>query len=406
MSISIAILSFLFADTTPSGPWSQWGGPGRDFHAPPAKLAESWPAGGPKQLWSRQLGDGFSAVVTDGKTLYTMYRGDGNQNIAAAIDPANGKTLWERPLDATPLANMFLDYGKGPNSTPLIAGSRLFVATFTGQFAALDRNSGKMLWYKELWKELGGTFRDVGYSNSPIAVGDLVIAPVGGQGKGVIALRQSDGGVAWQKTNLANAMSSPILIQVDGKDQLVVFMVDGVAGLDPKTGDQLWLHPHKTDYDVNAATPVWYPEHKTLVISSAYSSGARAIQLTPQGPTELWFNRRLRVHHGNLLRIGDHVYASSGDFGPAPLTAVHIPTGKIAWQERKFSKANLIYCDGKVIVLDEDGNLALASLSPTGLKVISEAQPLTKLAWTPPTLAGTKLFIRDRKTLAAYELGR
>ena len=65
----------------------------------------------------------------------------------------------------------------------------------------------------------------------------------------------------------------------------------------------------------------------------------------------------------------------------------------------------LLYADGKAILLDEDGNLGLVTLSPTGMKVLARASVLQNLAWTPPTLSGTTLYVRDRKTIAAFNLG-
>jgi len=106
------------------------------------------------------------------------------------------------------------------------------------------------------------------------------------------------------------------------------------------------------------------------------------------------------------MHIGDYVYGASGDFGPSFLTAVELKTGKIAWQDRSFGRAQLLYADGKLIVLDEDGNLGLATVSPQGLKVLSRAPVLENLSWTPPTLAGTTLYVRDRKTIAAFALGK
>jgi outer membrane protein assembly factor BamB len=399
------LVAALLADGV--APWPQWGGPTRDFHVKDAKLAASWPTEGPKRLWSRELGDGFSAVIADEQRIYTMYRDD-DANVAIALDPATGRTVWEQKIDATPLRGMFLDYGSGPNSTPLLAGERLFVVTFTGQLSALDRASGQVLWRQELWKTHDGTFRDVGYSGSPIAYRDTVILPLGGKGKAVAAFKQSDGSLAWKRQDFENAMSSPLLVSVDGQEQLVAFMVDHVIGLNPLNGDLVWSHPHKTDYAVNASTPIW-ADGNVLVVSSAYGTGARALKLERTGDRttvrQLWFTQRLRVHHGNMLRIGEYVYGSSGDFGPAPLTAVHVPTGKIAWQDRRFPKASLLYAAGKVIVLDEDGRLALTTLTPEGLTVHSEAQVLTKLSWTVPTLVGSRLYVRDRKTIAAFDLG-
>src|SRR5688572_3949963 len=113
----------------------------------------------------------------------------------------------------------------------------------------------------------------------------------------------------------------------------------------------------------------------------------------------------MRVHIGTVIRLGDFAYGSSGDFGPAFISAINLKTGDIAWQDRSFARAQLLYADSKLIVLDEDGVLGLAAVSPQGLKVLARAPVLMNLAWTPPTLVGTTLYVRDRKTLAAFDLG-
>ena len=82
----------------------------------------------------------------------------------------------------------------------------------------------------------------------------------------------------------------------------------------------------------------------------------------------------MRVHHGTIARIGDYIYASSGDFGPSFFTAINVKNGTIAYQDRTFPKINFVLADGKFIILDEDGNLALATASPTELKVISKGE--------------------------------
>ena len=69
------------------------------------------------------------------------------------------------------------------------------------------------------------------------------------------------------------------------------------------------------------------------------------------------------------------------------------------------AKAQLLLADGKFILLDEDGTLALARAPPQRFEVISRTALLKKLAWTPPTLVGTRLYVRDRETIMALELG-
>ena len=109
--------------------------------------------------------------------------------------------------------------------------------------------------------------------------------------------------------------------------------------------------------------------------------------------------------HGNAVRIGDHVYGSSGDLGPAYLMAVDLTNGELKWRERGFSKATLLLADGTLIILDEDGNLAVATATPEKLEVHARAKVLQRLAWTVPTLIGTLLYLRDEHTFKCLDLG-
>ena len=145
-------------------------------------------------------------------------------------------------------------------------------------------------------------------------------------------------------------------------------------------------------------------------MSSAYDSGSRVIKLTKQEgktvPEQLWYSRKMRIHHGNAVRIGDHVYGSSGDFGTAFLVGMEIKTGKVAWRDRGFAKATCVVGDGKLIILDEDGQLALATATPQGLTVHSKCKVATEeYAWAAPTLVGKTLYVRDRKHIMALDLG-
>jgi hypothetical protein len=100
------------------------------------------------------------------------------------------------------------------------------------------------------------------------------------------------------------------------------------------------------------------------------------------------------------------VYAASGESGPAPITAFEVKTGRILWHtSREFAKSQLLLADNKLIILDADGVLALATPTATSLTVHSRVQLLNKVAWTPPSLAGTTLYIRDRANLMALDLG-
>jgi len=403
-----------------AGAWRQWGGPDRNFISNATGLADSWPADGPPLLWRRPLGLGHSAIMADEGVLYTLYR-PGKEisrrgpweslERVIAMDAATGKTLWEYEYASEPLD---FSFGPGPHASPLIAGPLVFTVGTNKQVHAFEKLTGRLVWSHDLVKEYGsppGLLRPgvkAGYGSSPLAYKDLILMQAGGDGQAVMAFRQKDGSLAWKSGDFLTAEAAPLLIDVDGQTQLVVFAGQGVNGLDPDTGRIIWSHPHDTDGDMNNSMPVWGPDN-VLFITSAYNQGSRALRLARKGEKteveELWFTNRFRLMFSNALRLGDFIYGSSGDFGPAFFGALDIRTGTLAWQERGFGRVSLLHADGKTIVLDEDGDLALVRLSPKGMEILSTTRVFGTTSWTVPTLVGTTLYARDRAEVVALALG-
>jgi outer membrane protein assembly factor BamB len=405
-----------------SSAWPGWGGPRRNFTSDTKGLADTWPPEGPKRLWSRPLGEGHSSIIGEAGRLYTMYRpSTGLRNnwkaeeVIVALDAASGKTIWEYRYP-TSLETMNFSRGAGPHSTPLISGNRLFAASTDKQFFALDKPTGKLLWSHNFVKEYNALPNQMrwavkpGYSASPIAYKDIVIAAVGAPERGVMAFSQNDGRVVWSAGNYSDiAPASPQIITLEGEQQLVITSGDGVHAYDPNTGKPIWEYLIPSRSGVNISSPVWCPEDRLLFVSCAYDGGSRVLQLARSGERtearELWYSNKMRVHFGNVLRIGDFFFGSSGDFGPSFLTAINARTGTIAWQDRSFAKVSFVAADGKVILLDEDGNLGLVTLSAEGLKVLARAPVATATSWTVPTLIGNTLYLRDRVNIQALSVG-
>ena len=399
---------FVFGQTSP--PWGQWGGPSRNFHVSAGRIAETWPESGPTQLWNRALGEGYSSILVDQGLLITMYR-EGDDEVVIALDANTGATTWQFGYDAPLLNNGYFDVwlnsaGPGPYSTPLIAGETVFTVGVNGHFHALDKRSGEVRWSHNLVD----TFDLLDYNafaSSPLVYGPTVILPLGGSGHGVVALDQETGAIAWRSADFDLAPGSPILINVDGQDQLVVLGQQELVGLNPRDGRRLWNHPHENELGLNISMPVWGPDN-LLFLSSAYDSGSRLVRLRQiDGHTnveEMWFNNRIRLHFGNALRIDNVVLGSTGDFGPAFMAGLDIETGRELWRERSFARAHMLYADNKLVIVDEDGEVAVASLTADGLHVHARRKILTENAWTPPTLADSILYIRDRKNILALDL--
>jgi len=385
--------------------WLQWGGPGRNFISDSKGLADSWPASGPRRLWNRELGEGHSGILVEKGKLYTMYR-KGEREVIVSLEADSGKTVWEYSYDA-PTKGMDYSEGFGPHSTPLISGDVLYAVGALGTFHALDKKTGKVLWSHELWLDMHGRKLDRGYACSPIEFKSTVILQVGGPGQAVVAFNKKDGSIAWKKQDFTVSFSSPLLIDLDGQPQLVVFAAEQIVGLNPTDGDLLWSYPHRTEYGLNISTPVWC-DGNLLFCSSAYNGGSRVLRLTlKDGKTsaeQVWFNNKVRVHIGTIIRLGDYVYCASGDFGPSFFSAVNVKTGEVAWRERSFARASSLYADGKLILLDEDGTLALIEATPLKLMALAKTSLLQHTSWTPPTLSGSTLYLRDRKSLLALDM--
>ena len=387
--------------------WTQWGGPHRNFQTEASGLKDVWPAAGPRVVWKRALGEGYSSPAVENGVLYTMY-GKPRAEVVVAADAETGATLWEHTTEMG-FQSDAPEMGNGPYSSPLIVGDRLFTTGVAGRLQCLDKKTGKVIWTQDLWASHQGSRLMYGYSSSPLAFRETIIVPVGGPGKSVMAFQQADGKVAWAKGDLGNVYSSPLLINVGGLEQAALLMDGAMIAVNPHNGDPQWQVPFKADYSIAIATPVWGPDN-LLFISSEYNGGAKVIELQRNNQqtkaTELWSSNRLRLHHSNAMRIGDAIYFSSGGKGSqAILSAVDARTGTIHWQERSIQKASFVWADQKLITIAQDGILMIAYPSPQGFKIAAKAQLLTELAWTPPVLVGTRLYLRDRRTMMAVDLG-
>lgn len=398
--------------------WRQWGGPDRNFVVPsPAALADSWPASGPPVAWSRALGDGHSSILVDKGRLFTVYRAaapaagqSADRETVVALDEATGTTMWEHSYPARPLNFRF---GAGPYGTPLIVGSRVFNVGTNNQFMALDTATGKVLWSHDLVADFGASETlvrpavKVGMSISPVAYRNLVITVAGGKGQTVMAFDQATGDVAWKSGTFNIGQASPLIVQHDGRAQLIVFGGTGVFALDPADGRALWSHPHDTDGDMNISTPLWHPDG-LLFLTSAYNGGSRLLRVGSGDSAgqvdERWFTNRLRIQIGNAMWMDDYILGSNGDFGATPMTAVDVATGEVLWQNRSFGRSAFLRVGDRLLLLDEDGTLGLVRPSRSGLEVLARASLLTNRAWTVPTLVGRSLYARDRRTIMKVTL--
>jgi hypothetical protein len=166
--------------STPPEPWRTWGGPRRNFTSTTTGIASTWPPAGPRRLWTRPLGDGYSGISAENGVLYTAYRRDSN-DVVIAMEEGSGKTLWETAY-AAPFSNAGgSGIAAGPYAMPQVIGNRIVMASGTGLLLSLDKRTGKIVWQHDLYGEFGGTRLGFGYSCHALPYKDTLIVLIGGR---------------------------------------------------------------------------------------------------------------------------------------------------------------------------------------------------------------------------------
>ena len=382
----------------PDGSWPQWRGPHRDGTLFSQDAQGTWAFGAPKILWRHALGEGLGGIAIDSDKALAL-AADSGEEFLIAFDAAKGDELWRTSLGPT-----FLDgHGNGPRSTPLIADGRVY-AHGSHQLVAADLGSGRLLWQHPLADP-----PEWGFSSSPLLVdGHLVVhskVAIDDRGDATVwAFEPSTGELQWRSGSGHPGYASPLVADLAGQRQIVSFVDQALLGLDPSNGSVLWSYPWTTSYGVNAADPVVLPEDR-LFVSSGYQSGAAMLQVSKDAAgawrvDELWRSRSMQNHFSSSVQVGDLLFG----FDNATFKCISALDGQTLWRQRGFGRGSLIATDGGLIVLTEDGVLVLVALDPDDYRELARIEVLQGDVWTPPSLAGHWLYVRDHKDLVCLNL--
>jgi outer membrane protein assembly factor BamB len=359
--------------------WPQWRGPRRDGVS--RETGWQWPAGGPRRLWSVQVGEGFSSVAVAKGRLYTMGNRNG-QEIVSCLNAANGRLIWSHRYRC-PAG----DYG-GPRATPTVDGDRVYTLSREGQAFCLDALTGRPIWGTDLRRETGAETPRWGFAGSPLVSGNLVIYNVGAAGT---AVDRQTGRVVWRSGRATAGYASPVAGAISGQPFVAIFAASELVGVEPATGRSLWRHPWQTSYDVNAADPIVWGD--TVFISSNYNKGGALLRVGSGAPKVLWQNRAMRNHANSCVLVNGHLYGNDEN----TLKCVDIRTGTERWRRRGIGKGGLIAADGRLLVLTERGLLLLVQATPERCVELAQAEVLSGTCWTHPVLANGLLYCRSQE---------
>ena len=399
--VSLLFLSYSLALSAFAGDWPQWRGPDRNGVSAETGLLDEWPEGGPKLLWkTRGVGEGFSSVIVVAGRLYTM--GDGKEaSRVHCLDASDGKSLWTSQAIGKTGGNY-----KGTRCTPTFDDGRLYVLGQFGDLVCLKAADGSELWRKSLTEDFGGRSGGWNYTESPLVDEGKVMVTPGGKKGAVVALDKLTGDLLWQSEDFTDPAqySSLIVREFGGKRQYVQLTGANVVGLDAASGKVLWKAPRK-GRTATISTPIFHEGH--VFVSSAYGVGCNGFKVSHAGGSfstkELYANKSISNHHGGCIRVGEHVYGSSG----GTLACLELKTGKEKWRQRSAGKGSILVIDGKIILRSESGPVALVELNPTSYREISrfdQPERAKAKAWSHPVVSNGILYLKDQDLLLAYDL--
>ena len=376
--------------------WPFFRGPSFNGVSAESGWTAQWPATGPKVAWKADVGIGVSSIVVASDRVVTMgSRNDKDEDVVWCFDAGSGQVLWQFVYPCKFDARQFEG---GPASTPTVDGSFVYTLGYLGQVHCLDLQDGRVVWRKHLVDDFGGRYSSWKYAGSPLVTGELVIFDTGADGNSTVALDKTTGRKVWAVGDDLAGYSTPIPFQHAGQPGVLVFKARAMVAHDLATGRELWRIVWKTYHDANASTPTVVGDK--LFISTGYggrSARGALFQLGGDQPRQIWLNQDLETKMNSAVVHEGHVYCIS-ERSRGQLMCFDLQQGDTVWAERSFAPyGTLMIADGKLVILDEKGDLVIADATPDGYHELARAKVLNSRCWVMPVLANGHIYAKCNK---------
>ncbi|HUG53286.1 MAG TPA: PQQ-binding-like beta-propeller repeat protein [Vicinamibacteria bacterium] len=383
----------------PSRPaeWPGFRGPRRDGVVRGVHIATDWSTRPPVELWRRPVGPGWSSFAVDGDVFYTQEQ-RGDEEVVACYRLDTGAPVWAHHDDAR-----FFEAngGAGPRGTPTLRDGRVYTLGATGILNALEARDGSVVWSRNVGADTGAKVPYWGFSSSPVVVNDLVIVAAAGQ---LAAYDRATGRPRWSGSARRVGYSSPHLLTIDGVEQVLLMSNKGATSVAPRDGALLWEHAWPGNPIVQ---PALIPGGDLLVSASAESGTRRlAIAHGAAGWTaaERWTSLDLKPYFNDFVVHEGHAYG----FDARILACMDLADGKRKWKGGRYGngQAVLLAEQDLLLVLSEEGELALVSATPDRFTELARVPALEGKTWNHPVLVGDVLLVRNGEEMVAFRLPR
>ena len=391
-----------------TGDWPQWRGPARDGVAAGFVAPKSWPAT-LTRVWSVTVGEGHSNPVVSGDRVFLHSR-EGDKEVVRCLRLSDGGAAW---TESWPIAYEMhpaaTEHGKGPKSTPALAGGTLYTLGITGVLSALDADSGRTIWRKEFAGQFPATAPQYGTATSPLVDHGLVIAYVGGFHDGSLtAFDAKTGEPRWSLKGEGPGYASPIVAELGGVRQIVTQSDQSIIGVDPATGKLLWKLPLVTPYDQNAVTPLVVGD---LLIVSGIEYGLRAYRPEKGGdaktavltPREVWNKPEVSLY------MSSPVVAEGRLFGFSHRKSGHLfclepKTGRVVWTGAGHEGSNmaLVSAGDVVLALNDASELFVLAAGAPGFAPVARYSVADSPTWAHPVPVSGGILIKDKTRLSLW----
>jgi outer membrane protein assembly factor BamB len=395
-----------------AGDWPQILGPNRTGIADPdEQLAGTWPATGPQEVWRRPVGSGYAGISVVGGKAFLFHRID-DQEITEALDAATGEVIWKanHPTRFRPQVGG----GDGPLCTPTIANGKVITIGAQGMLTCLNAQTGTILWQHRTHEAFDAGEGYFGSGSSPLVIDNYVVVNIGGRkGAGVVGFDLITGNVVWETTDEPASYAAPSSVMLDEKQYAIVVTRYQCLFIDPTNGTIGWSFPFgMRGPTVNAATPLTWKAPDggyRLFVTASYGIGSVCAAFTKPEVTPQWAGTdSLASQYCTPILRENHLYCIDGrdDGPPGAMTCIDALTGKTVWREENFGYGNLLAADNKVLAVKTNGDVALLDISPQGMTVLGQSQPLPGTIRALPALAQGCLFLRNEDTLVCLDISR
>src|SRR6266567_4092536 len=399
--------------------WPQFRGPNRDGNWDETGILESFPSEGLKIRWRQPVGGGWSSpVVVQGRVFVSdveLTKPTARERLHC-FEEKTGKVLWVYAYEEKYGEWSYVpERGAGPTATPIVERNRIYVVGANGHTHCLDVNSGTVIWEKNIGREY--QVAEMSCRPSPLIEGSLLIVFTGAKpGASVMALDKQTGKEVWKALDDHVSNSSPIVITVAGRRQLIVWSDNSITSVDPANGHTYWREAMTTSNNDSVATPV-FQGNRLLVSGLMLELSGDPPAAKFRWPENRVPSKRLLSNTSTAVLQGEYIYSARTG---GPLVCLEAATGKELWSTNSITaqingaSINITPQGGDFVLFTDEGNLIRAQLSPAGYREISRSHLIdptwpfagAKFVYGPPAFANRHVFARSEAEVVCASLGK